>query len=155
MRINLADVEVRDFEAIPAGKYVATVSGHDMRETKDNPGNKLEPGTPMINWEFTIKHLVGGDETHKNRKVWTNTIIHEKTLFNLKALLSACGFTDEQLNDPAGIAFEPEDLYDTDLILRVSKREYPPGSGDFTNDVRGFASLSQQDREATSSLLPS
>lgn len=150
MRVNLTDVEDRSFEAIPAGRYVVKFTGFEMRETKDNPENKLPAGTPMINWETTVLRSTKGDETHKDRHLWFNTIIHERVLFNLKGLLKACGWTDEQL---AGeIDFEPDEIIGHEVIAVVSRREYPPGSDDFTNDVRRVLPLS--DREEASSLLP-
>jgi hypothetical protein len=155
MRINLTDVETRDFEAIPPGNYRVRITGYDMRVTQDKPGNKLPAGTPMINWEFTVvADQRTGDEAYKGRKVWTNTIIHERTLFNLKSLLEATGnFTTAQLK--GSLDFEPEDILDQEVVLRVTKREYPPESGNFSNEVKGFKSASSTSEGASSSsLLP-
>lgn len=152
MRFNLSEVQDRDFEAIPGGKYHVKFTGYEMRETKDKPENKLPAGTPMINWEFTVITGPGGDDTYKGRKLWMNTILHENVLFNLKGVLRACGWTDEQLNSPEGVNFEPDDVIGHEVLAQVSKREYPEGSGDYTNDVRRVSKLG--DQKASESLLP-
>jgi len=148
-RVNLTDIEDRSFEAIPAGKYVVKITGWEQRETKDKPENKLPAGTPMVNWEFTILRHVDGDDKYKNRKVWTNTIIDPKTLFNLKNLLKACGWTAEQMD--GDLDFDPDTIVGSEIILVVAVRQY---NGDDTNDVKRFIALSDADREATASLLP-
>ena len=147
MRINLTDVEDRNFEALPAGRYRLKIADYEMREVKGD--GKLPKGTPMINWEFTvICDAKTGDEKYSNRKLWMNSILHEKTLFNLKALLRATG----QFEDLEGeIDFEPEDLMGAEVIGVVAQREY---NGDTVNDVKRVIGLSDVEREETSSLLP-
>jgi len=149
MRINLTDVEDRSFEALPAGRYRLKIADYEMREVKGD--GKLPKGTPMINWEFTvICNSKTGDEKYANRKLWMNSIIHEKTLFNLKALLRATGqFTSEDLEGE--IEFEPEDVLGAEVIGVVAQREY---NGDMVNDVKRVIGLSEEEREETSSLLP-
>jgi hypothetical protein len=155
MRLNLADVEVRDFEALPAGKYIVKITDYENKETRGGPEAKLPAGTPMINFEFTVVSNVQG-ETDKleNRKLWTNIIIHPKVLFNLKGLLQGIGWSDEQL--AGDIDFEPDELVGAEMIVRVARREYPPNSGEFTNDIKGFATLDSASNSTGGggSLLP-
>ena len=148
MRINLSEIEDRSFEALPAGKYIVEFSDYEMRETKDKPENKLPAGTPMINWEMTVISSKDGDETYKGRKLWTNTILHERTLFNLKGILKACGWTDESLAEE--IDFEPEQVVGHQVLAVVAVRQY---QGDDTNDVKRFAAIGS-DEQAGASLLP-
>jgi hypothetical protein len=149
MRVNLTGTTERDFSAIPAGRYIAKVTDFEMRETKDKPDNKLPAGTPMINWEFTIESSTTGDTQFANRKVWMNTIIHEKVLFQLKGLLRATGaYTQEQLDGE--IDFEPSDVLGATLAVVVTQREY---QGEMRNDVRRVRALSEEDT-AEASLLP-
>jgi hypothetical protein len=151
-RINLANVEERSFEALPAGRYVVEFTDFEWRETKDSPENKLPGGTPFVNWELTVQRdAKTGDEKYKNRKLWTNTIIHEKVLFNLKGLLRAIGWTDEQLNNPEGIDFQPETIIGSTCIAVVAVRPY---NGDDTNDVKRFAALDSEAPAEAGSLLP-
>jgi hypothetical protein len=153
VRINLSEIETRSFEALPAGRYVVEVTGFEMRATKGGEDAKLPKDTPYVNWEFTVVRGPGAETKYQNRKVWTNTILHERTLFSLKGLLEACGWTDEQLNDPEGIDFDPDKVVGNQCIIRVAVRPY---NGDDTNDVKGFFPLSAEKSETTgaSSLLP-
>src|SRR5215467_80507 len=137
MRINLTDVDDRNFEALPAGRYVLKVTDYEMRETKGD--GKLGKGVPMINWEFTVLN----DDQYKGRKLWMNTVIHETTLFSLKGLLRATGaFTEEDLRGE--IDFEPDEVVGAEVIGVVSQREY---NGDKVNDVKRVKPLSDEDKE--------
>jgi len=151
VRINLTDVDDRSFEALPANRYILKVTDYEMREVKND--GKVPKGTPMINWEFTVQADRSGDTKYQNRKVWMNCVIHERSLFNLKALLRASGaIPEDQLNGE--LDFEPEDILGSEIIGVVSQREYPPGSGEMTNDVKRTMALSDADREAAQELLP-
>lgn len=148
MRINLTDVDDRSFEALPAGKYIVKATDYELKETSGN--GKLGAGVPMINWEFTVVTDIHGDDKYASRKLWMNTVIHEKTMFNIKGLLRAVGlFTDEQLEGE--LDFEPEDVLNIDIIAQVAQREY---NGDMTNDIKRTRALSEADREEVGSLLP-
>ena len=146
IKLNLTNIEVNSYEALPAGMYVVTVTGGEMRETKGGENSKLPSGTPMINWEFTVVDGVEG-EKYKGRKIWTNTIIHEKTLWNLKSLLLATGkFDDEDLAD---LDFEIEDIIGETVQVKVARREY---NGNETNEIKLFKSVGSS--ESSGSLLP-
>jgi hypothetical protein len=150
MRINLTEIEDRSFEALPAGQYLVRITNYEMRYTKGGEDAKLPKDTPMINWEFTvIRNQKSGDEGSKNRKLWMNSIIHEKTLFNLKALLRATGqFSDEDL--ASELDFEPEEVVGAEVVAVVAQREY---NGDMVNDVKRVKSAVEE-QETASSLLP-
>jgi len=146
MRINLTDVEDRSFEPLPSGRYILKITDFELRETSGS--GKLGAGVPMINWEFTVQSDRNGDEKYKNRKLWMNTVIHEKTLFNLKSLLRATGaFKDDEL--VGEVDFEPEQCLGAEIIGVVAQREY---NGDTVNDVKRVAPLGETERD--SSLLP-
>lgn len=151
MRINLTDIDDRAFEALPAGRYVIKVTDYEMREVKND--GKVPKGTPMINWEFTVQSARDGDTQYANRKVWMNTVIHERSLFNLKGLLRASGaYTAEQLEGE--LDFEPDEVLGAEVMGVVVQREYPPGSGEMTNDLRRVLAIGDSDREEAGSLLP-
>jgi Protein of unknown function (DUF669) len=148
MRINLTDVDDRSFEAIPAGRYVLKITDYEMKETKGE--GKLGAGVPMINWEFTVQFDKNGDTSYSSRKLWMNTVIHEKTLFNLKALLRATGkFTAEDLQGE--LDFEPDDCIGADVIGVVAQREY---NGNTVNDVKRVVALTDEQQQGSASLLP-
>jgi hypothetical protein len=143
VKINLKDVGGNDYEALPADSYEAKVTAGLMRETSGN--GKLPAGTPMINWEFVITE----PQKYAGRKIWTNTVIHENTMFTLKQLLQATGnFDDDQL---AGeLEFDIEDVVGSDVILVVTQREY---NGNTVNDVKKIKSAGSSSG-GRSSLLP-
>lgn len=144
--MNLTDIDDRTFEALPAGRYILKVTDYEMREVKND--GKVPKGTPMINWEFTVQSDRSGDTKFQNRKVWMNTVIHERSLFNLKALLRSSGaFSNEQLDGE--LDFEPDDIVGSEVIGVVAQREY---NGDTVNDVKRI--LPVGDSEGSSSLLP-
>ena len=149
MRIDLTDIEDFGFEAIPAGRYRATIADYQNKEVKSE-GGKLPQGTPMINWEFNVLcNARTGDETYQGRKLWMNTPIHQRTLFNLKAMLRASGkYTDEEL--VGTIDFQPEDILGCEVVLVVTQREY---QGDTVNDVKRVLPTSEDDQQG-GSLLP-
>jgi hypothetical protein len=122
------------------------VTGYEMREVKND--GKVPKGTPMINWEFTIISSSDGDTKYENRKVWMNTVIHERSLFNLKGLLRASGtFSNEQLEGE--LDFEPEEIVNSTVIGVIAQRTY---NGDLVNDVKRTLPLGAD--EAADSLLP-
>jgi hypothetical protein len=126
-----------------------SIADYQMKEVKQD--GKLKAGTPMINWEFNIVcNAKTGDETYANRKVWMNIPIHERTLFNLKAMLRASGkYTDEEL--VGTIEFEPEDILGAQVIGVITQREY---NGDTVNDVKRVLPLFGEDEATGASLLP-
>jgi hypothetical protein len=130
LKLNLGDIELKNFDPVPAGTYTCTVTAGEMKKTS---GEGKLGVVPMINWEFTIVE----PEEFAKRKLWTNTVIHETTLFNLKALLLATGeYTDEDL--ATEIDFEIEDVIGKELDLVAGQREYPKDSGEWRNEVKRF-----------------
>ena len=148
MRLNLADIDDRGYDAIPAGKYYLTIADYEMRQVKND--GKLPAGTPMINWEFNVGRNVNtGDESCSNRKLWMNTPIHQRTLFNLKALMRASGkYTDDEL--VGEVDFEPDELIGSEVVGVINQREY---NGNTVNDVRRVLPVSSGGTQAAS-LLP-
>jgi hypothetical protein len=139
------------FDPIDPGWYHAKITGCEQREVRNESGTgKIPAGTPMLNWEFTIQ----GPESVEGRKVWRNTALWSTTMGMVKEVLEATGqYTDEDL--AGALEFDPEDVFDADVAVQVTKREYPAGSGDFTNDVRRIKRLEDMPESAASgSLLP-
>ena len=128
IKLNLKDVQ-SSFDAIDAGTYDATITGGEMKETK---GDGKLGKVPMINWEFTVKD----DDKYTGRKLWTNTIIHDTTLFRLKQLLLASGeFEEDDMDD---LDFEIEELIGADVQLIVVQREY---EGEMRNDIKKIQAI--------------
>jgi hypothetical protein len=134
MKLNMANTDAfMGFDAIEGGTYWAKITNGTASETKND--GKLPAGTPGINWEFTIQ-----DGPNEGRKVWTNTWIHANTIGFVKGLLKATGeFADDELNsDELETDEAVERAIGCDVTIRVTKREYPPESNDYVNDVKSI-----------------
>lgn len=146
MRVNLSGIEVKNFEPIPAGKYSAKFTNGEWRETGPQAKN---PGAAMYNAEFTIQ---GGE--FEGRKVWTNFVMVDNSLFRLRNFLEATGrFTNDQLEGDLDI--EMHELFGADVTLDV---RYKPATDqyDASNDIRKFLSADSGvgATSGSSSLLP-
>jgi hypothetical protein len=147
IKLNLGDIDIKKFDPIPAGTYDAKVTGGELKSTS---GEGKLGKVPMINWEFTIQ-----DEEYVNRKVWMNTVIHETTLFNLKALLATGKFSEEDM--AAELDFEIEDIIGEEVRVVVAQREY---NGEVRNEVKRVKGMTDEPGTATAkgrgkkSLLP-
>jgi len=112
------------FDPLPAGKYLAAVTGTEMKATKDGRGSYL-------NVELTIL-----DGPHKDRKVWDRLCLNHPNAQtvkiaqgNLSALCRAVGVMEPR---------DSVDLHNIPLVVTVKlkKRE---DTGELTNEVRGYA----------------
>ena len=130
MKVNLSGIEVKTFEPVPAGKYKAKLTDGEWRETGPNA---KKPGEPMYNAEFTIQ-----EGEFEGRKVWTNSLFQETTLFRVKNFLEATGrYTAEQLDGE--LDFEFSDLMGADVVMDVRYRA-ATDQFDASNDIRKFLS---------------
>ena len=112
------------FDPLPAGKYLAAITGTEMKPTKDSTGSYL-------NVELTIL-----DGPYKDRKVWDRLCLNHPNAQtvkiargNLSAICRAVG------------VMQPSDsveLHNIPLVVTVKlkKRE---DTGELTNEVRGYA----------------
>lgn len=114
--ISFADVERRDMEVIPAGKYPCKVTSLEY-----NP-ESARSGEPTLNWVWTVQ---GGDAD--GRKLFLNTSLQKQSLWNAMRILMALGYTEEEVKskdwdfeDPAVI----EDIIGRDAVLSVRHRVF-------------------------------
>jgi hypothetical protein len=112
------------FDPLPAGKYLAAITGTEMKPTKNGDGSYLEI-------ELTV--LEG---PHKDRKVWDRLcLVHPNAQTvkiargNLSALCRAIGVMQPR---------DSVELHNIPLLVtvRVKKRE---DTGELTNEVKGYA----------------
>lgn len=101
-----AEVEDREFEPVPDGKYQVKVDRVEVARAKSS-------GNPMLKW--TLKILA---PTHAGRLLWRNNVMASKENIKwLKNDLHVCGLELEKLSEL------PERLDDLlDLTLEVTKR---------------------------------
>lgn len=101
-----AEVEDREFEPVPDGKYQVIVERVELSRAKSS-------GNPMLKW--TLKILA---PTHAGRLLWRNNVMASKENIKwLKNDLHTCGLELEKLSD---LSERLNDLLD--LTLEVTKR---------------------------------
>ncbi len=112
------------FEPLPAGKYVAAITGSEMKATKRGDGSYLQ-------LEFTV---LDGD--CKGRKVWDRLCInHPNDLTqkiargSLSAICRAVGVMQPR---------DSVELHNLPLLItvKVKKRD---DNGELTNEIKGYA----------------
>jgi len=113
-----------DFEAIPAGKYLAIITDSGMKETKAGTGNYLELTFQIVEGEY------------KGRNLWArlnldnpNAVAVKIAQGELSAICRAVGVMAP--NDSC-------ELHNLPLVITVKckKRE---DTGEITNEVKGYA----------------
>ena len=117
--------KTQEFKAIPAGNYVCTF------ESIEKVTNSK--GDPM--YKFTLQVSEG---EHSGAKLWNNISLGtQKSRDFLKStVLVPFELLDHE--DEGSLQFDIEDLIGTELIARVSEKEYPAGSGRMVNNVEGM-----------------
>jgi len=112
------------FDPLPAGKYLAAITGSEMKPTKAGDGSYLQ-------LEFTI---VEGQ--YKDRKVWDRLCLNHAnpqtvkiSRGNLSALCRAVGVMQPR---------DSVELHNVPLVItvKVKKRQ---DTGDLVNEVKGYA----------------
>ena len=113
-----------DFEPIPAGKYLAVITGSEMKPTKSGNGRYLE---------LTFQVLDGG---HKGRLLWSRLNLENPSeqavqiaQGELSAICRAVGVM--QPKDSA-------ELHNLPLLVSV-KCKKRDDNGDMVNEIRGYA----------------
>jgi len=117
--LDLSNVQ-DGFDPIPAGQY--NVSIFEVEEKTAS-----ESGNPMLALTLTVL-----EDPYKGRKLFCNIVLIEQSLWVLKGLLKACGWSDKKLNDP-NFSFDTADLEGKAVRVAVGQREY---EGQMRNDVK-------------------
>jgi len=106
-----ADVEEKDLEPIPDGKYQVKVDRVELTRSETS-------GNPMLKWALKIL-----GPKHKGRLLWRNNVIASKDNVKwLKQDLYTCGLQMEKLSDLPG---KLESLLDVGLeVTKRTKNEF-------------------------------
>jgi len=83
--VDFTQVTEKNFDPIPKGRYGSIVSGAEMKETKDKPGQYY------INWEFEVT-----EGELAERKVWAMTTLVPGKEWKAKAFFRNLGFDVSQ-----------------------------------------------------------
>jgi hypothetical protein len=156
-RIDFTNVKVRDFDPIPAGKYLVAVTDYEKRMTGEGAKN---PNQPMFNFEFVVQQPeMIGDKKVGERKLWTNLMpTIETTLGILKGFLAALGD-----NVDGELAFNPNEIIARDfgdrlLVVKVDiqpKRKVGDREYEASNRIRGFYHKSTWEGDGVSDTVTS
>jgi len=134
-----AEVEDREFDTVPDGKYQVMVERVELSRAKSS-------GNPMLKW--TLKILA---PTHAGRLLWRNNVMASKENIKwLKNDLHTCGLELEKLSDL------PERLNDLlDLTLEVTKRTRGENENIFLNRrIEIDVNDGEPARDAKGDLIP-
>lgn len=115
INVHLDDVE-SGFELFPDGTHLVTIQ----------PSSKLKKSDSGAYIQVIAKC---DDGEMEGKMIGWNCSLLPQSLWVLKAMLEALG----QEWDEDG--FELEDIFEQQLMIDVTSREYPEGSGDYRNQV--------------------
>ncbi|MDF7806250.1 DUF669 domain-containing protein [Verrucomicrobia bacterium S94] len=106
-----ADVEEKEFDEIPDGKYQVKVDRVELTRSETS-------GNPMLKWALKIL-----GPAHKGRLLWRNNVIASKDNVKwLKQDLYTCGLQIEKLSELSG---KLESLLDVGLeVTKRTKNEF-------------------------------
>ncbi|MEZ6097143.1 MAG: DUF669 domain-containing protein [Pirellulaceae bacterium] len=122
---NAAEVEpTTDFDALPAGKYLAVITDSEMKPTKSGAGSYLELTFQVIEGEF------------KNRLIWSrlnldnpNAQAVQIARSELSSICRAVGLMTPR---------DSAELHNLPLMISV-KCKKRDDTGEFTNEIKGYA----------------
>jgi len=127
------------FEPLPAGKYIAAITGSEMKATKRGDGSYLQ-------LEFTV---LDGD--FQGRKVWDRLCInHPNDLTqkiargSLSAICRAVGVMEPR---------DSAELHNIPLLITVKCRKRED-NGEIANEIKGYAAAESDDSHAPAHQAP-
>jgi hypothetical protein len=136
-----AEVEDREFEPVPDGKYQVKVDRVGIARAKSS-------GNPMLKW--TLKILA---PTHAGRLLWRNNVMASKENIKwLKNDLHVCGVELEKLSD---LPNRLEELLD--LTLEITKRTRGENENIYLNrriEIDDGDGDSEPARDAKGEIIP-
>jgi hypothetical protein len=111
--VNFSDEEAasesKDYEPLPTGKYLVTITDVELRHSK----SAKNPNKPMYSFEFTvIADKRGG--AFVDRKCWALAMLFNPALFTITHIMKATGFqvSGGRVRIPA-----PEELIGKQLLV--------------------------------------
>lgn len=112
-----------EFEAIPAGKYVAVITNTEMKSTKAGNGSYLEITFQVIEGEF------------KNRLLWARLNLDNPSQMAVKIARSELS----SICRAVGV-MEPKDSIELhNLPLVISVKQKTDADGEVRNEIKGYA----------------
>lgn len=132
--VSFGKVEAKSFEALPVGKYLCKVTGLTY-----NPESSRS-GEPTLAWEFGVSE--GG---FAGRKAFLNTSLQEQALWSTMRILTAIGYTDDEIKSKTWDFEDPDivdDIVGRDCMVSISHQKF---EGETRQRVRKVSSASGQE----------
>lgn len=145
--LNLADADTRGFDPLDAGRYNAEVFKCEWDAVKNADGTgKMPAGTPMLKVQFKIlEPIIDGEVIEQDRRVFSQYVIPPADYDKKKRatmtgmfvrFLTAIGEDEAKVKinkyDP-----DLDDFIGRPCVVVLGKKEYPAGSGEYQNEVKG------------------
>lgn len=145
--LNLADADTRGFAPLDPGRYDATVFKCEWDTVKNADGTgKLEAGTPMLKVQFKIlEPKIDGVVIDQDRRQFTQYPIPNPKYDKKKRAIMTGMFVrflvaigeDEDKVKVDKYEADLDDFVGRPCVVVLGKKEYPVGSGDYQNEVKG------------------
>jgi hypothetical protein len=166
--LNLADADLRGFDAVDAGRYNAEVFSITMDAVKNTSGQgKMPSGTPMMKIQYRLlSDASGAAEGINNRRVFQSLVIPPADYDQSKAskmkgmiarLFIALGEPEEKVLNPS---FNPDfdDYVGRPCVVVVGKEPKRTAQGDtipdeFNNPVKGVKAAGSIGASASEGIL--
>ena len=120
MKIDFGNVEVREFEPLPTGRYLAKCSAADYNEASSRSGE------PAVAWQYTVD---GGE--YDGRKAFLNTSLQPQSLWSTQRILTALGMTKEEVDalewdteNPEQIQSDLNELLDASCVIVIGHEKF-------------------------------
>jgi hypothetical protein len=130
--VNLSDVD-ESRKVLTPGWYRARVKGAEIKTSK-NADQKTGQFNQYINWQLETEACDNPDDNEMTL-FYNTTFTTDGGLKQVKRFLKAIGL------DWDADGFDTEDALGLELEVNVSVDEYPKGSGEMSNQVKGVRPL--------------
>lgn len=150
--LDLSGADTSGFDAMPSGRYLASVFEAEMRETKGNPGAKLPAGVPMLYIQWKVEERLddpSDEANYDNRRQFSNFPIPTdeqsenaaKLKGGLVRALVALGVGDEAEVTSKKFNLEVEDLIGRQAEILVGQQPSRDDADVMTNNVKGIKAV--------------
>jgi len=114
--VSFGEVEAREFEPLPVGRYPAKITALEY-----NP-ESARSGEPALAWQFTVQ---GGE--YDGRIGFLNTSLQQQSLWSTLRILMAIGFSEEEIKSHVWDFEDPEvvdSILNNDCIIAIGHEMY-------------------------------
>ena len=139
--VDLSNVELQQFDALPNGTYRVSVERAEMREAAS--------GSDNVFWLLRVVQAIrarsfdGDLESLENRTIAHGTSLQEKALWNFVRTVTALGADPDDLGGELDINDEYVGQFiDKEAIVTLTQREY---QGEMQNQVQNIRALTEEE----------